>query len=304
MSLFSVVITAYNKGKFIKDTVQSVLKQTVQDLEVIVVDDGSTDNTRREVLSLKDKRLKYFYQDPSGLPACSRNRGIENSTGRYIALLDGDDTWFPEKLERTLDVFLKYPETHIVCHELNITSEEGKFVRRTYHGPYPKDMYSKLMWEGNCLGITMAVLKREVFFKHNFWFDEDERLFAVEDYDFWLRLAETGKFNFYHLPEVFAEHIISEKSIVLSNIEKSTINALYLFDKNVKKYNYDKSGKKILIKKRRSSMMKSAALLYNYRRDYRKSLFWFTKAIKEYPLDRSNYIGPILSLFGIRLGRI
>jgi len=302
--LFSVVISAYNKEKFIKETIKSVLRQNEQDFEIIVVDDGSTDNTKSRIEEIKDRRIKYIYQRPSGLPACARNRGIERASGKYIALLDGDDRWLAEKLEKTLDIFSKNPKTDIVCHDLRIVSENAKFIRRTFLGPYPKDVYGKLLWDSNCFVITTTVLKREVFFEHNFWFDENDKLFSVEDYDFWLRLAETEKFNFYYLSEVLAEHVVSEKGIVLNDIGKNAENFLYLFDRNVKSYGSENPEKKALIKKRRSSIMRGAGLSCNYKKDYCKSLYWFLKAIKEYPFCINTYIGFVSSFFRLRLGRV
>ncbi|UCD54982.1 MAG: glycosyltransferase [Candidatus Omnitrophota bacterium] len=302
--LFSIAATTYNHGDYIKATLKSVLEQTIQDFELILVDDGSTDNTKEEVLSIKDERIKYFYQAPTGLPACARNRSIERTCGRYIALLDGDDIWSQEKLERSLGVFKENPETDILCHDVNVTNEKANSKRRVRFGPYPKDLYSKLLWEGYCFGISMSVLKKEVFFKYNFWFDEDKRLFAVEDYEFFLRLAKSQKFNFYYLPEALAEHVVSEKGAILNNVDRNAKNLLYLFDTHIKKHNYDTPDKKERIAKRRSSLIRSIALLYNYRRNYSKSRLWFIKAIKEYPFNINNYLGAILSSLKIRVGTI
>jgi len=302
--LFSIAATTYNHAGYIKASLESVLKQTIQDFEIIIVDDGSTDNTKSEILSIKDERIKYVYQPPSGLPACARNRSIERARGRYIALLDGDDTWRPEKLERVLEVFKEYPKIDILCHDANVRGEKGDSKRRVYFGPYPKDLYSKLLWEGYCFGISMSALKREVFFEYNFWFDEDKKLFAVEDYEFFLRLAESQKFNFYYLPEALAEHVVSEKGAILNNIGRDAKNLLYFFDTHIKKHNYDTPDKKRRIAKRRSSLIRSIALLYNYRRNYSKSRLWFIKAIKEYPFNINNYLGAILSSLKIRVGTI
>ena len=119
-----------------------------------------------------------------------------------------------------------------------------------------------------------------------------------------MRIAESKKFNFYHLPEALAEHIVSEKSTVLNNIERNTKGHFYLIDTHIKKHNYDTREKKKLIRKRHSSMMRNAALLYNYRRNYSKSRLWFIKAIKEDPFNINNYAGAVLSLFRIKLGRV
>ena len=211
--------------------------------------------------------------------------------------------WDPRKLERVLEVFTEKPDIDITCHDEKITAG-GEVIKRTHCGPYREDMYDKLLWEGNCLNISTTVLKREIFFEHNFWFDEDRKLFSVEDYDFWLRLAESRKFNFYYLPEILAEHVVLKKSAILSNIDKNVMNMLYLLDKNLKKHNLDKFENKKNVRIKRSSVIRSAALSYNYKQEYFKSLLWFAKAIKEYPFNKNDYIGLILSLFRIKVGRI
>ena len=97
----SVVIGSYNCEKFIHETVQSVIDQTFRDWELIIVDDCSTDNTCQEISRIKDERIKLIRLDSnSGLPAAPRNVGIKNAKGDYIAFLDHDDIWLPEKLER------------------------------------------------------------------------------------------------------------------------------------------------------------------------------------------------------------
>ncbi len=302
--LFSIAATTYNHSGLVKKTLESVLKQTINDFEIIIVDDGSTDGTKEEILSVKDERINYVYQKPSGLPASARNRSIERCRGKYIALLDGDDTWLPEKLKKVLEVFKECPETDIVCHDYKITGKDIKTVRRVCLGPYSEDMYEKLLFDNKCLAISTTVLKREIFFKHGFWFDENKKLFSVEDYDFWLRLAESEKFKFYYLPEVLAQYIVSEKGNTLNNIEKNAENTLYLFDKNIRRHNFNSSREKALIKKRRSSIMRNAGLSFNYKAEYAKSISWFIKAIKAYPFNKNSYIGLALSLFRIRLGRI
>lgn len=94
----SVIIPTYNYGRFLGEAIQSVLDQTFTDFELIVVDDGSTDNTKEVVSSFKDSRIKYIFQENCGVSA-AQNTGIRASTGEYIAILGSDDKWFPENLE-------------------------------------------------------------------------------------------------------------------------------------------------------------------------------------------------------------
>ena len=100
-NLVSVVMPAYNSEKYIAESIESVLNQTFKNFEIIVVDDGSTDNTRKIISDYKDNRIRYYYQENLGSGA-ARNLGLSNSRGNWIAFLDSDDLWNPVKLEEQL----------------------------------------------------------------------------------------------------------------------------------------------------------------------------------------------------------
>lgn len=100
--MISIITPCYNAGKFLPETIDSVLNQTFRDWELLIIDDCSSDNSRQivEEYALKDSRIRYFRTDtPSGSPSYPRNIGIENSNGEYIAFLDADDIWLPDKLD-------------------------------------------------------------------------------------------------------------------------------------------------------------------------------------------------------------
>ena len=102
----SIIIPTYNRAHLIDRSIQSVLNQTYQDFELIVVDDGSTDNTEDIIRQFqeKDKRIKYIKHDKNKGGSAARNTGIKNSRGEYIAFQDSDDEWFPEKLEKQIEI--------------------------------------------------------------------------------------------------------------------------------------------------------------------------------------------------------
>ena len=125
----SVIIPTYNRGNMIERAVRSVLNQTYNNIEVIVVDDGSTDNTEEVIKDIKDTSVIYIKEANAG--ACvARNKGIDVSSGDYIAFLDSDDEWFPEKLEIQYKQQVKYSETVTVIAEYdrenNLLTEEIK----------------------------------------------------------------------------------------------------------------------------------------------------------------------------------
>lgn len=134
--LVSVIIPTYNRALICKRAVESVLAQTHGNVEIVVVDDGSKDNTR-EVIAGLDHRVKYIYQANAGVSA-ARNTALEASTGDYIAFLDSDDTWLPWKLEAQLTVLRAFPEAGMVWTDMMAVDENDTVLQETYL----KKMYS------------------------------------------------------------------------------------------------------------------------------------------------------------------
>ena len=121
--LVTVIIPTYNRAKTIERSINSVLSQSYSNLELIVVDDGSSDNTKSVVENIDDSRVRYIWQNNSG--ACAaRNNGINNARGEYIAFNDSDDTWKPNKLEKQLEVVTKTGADVVFC-KLSIPVKNG-----------------------------------------------------------------------------------------------------------------------------------------------------------------------------------
>jgi len=305
MKEISIVMTTYMHGKYIRKAIESVLEQTFKDYELIIIDDESPDNTEEEVFKFKDKRIKYIRQSHSGLPANARNRGIELASGRLIAFFDGDDIWHPNKVQRCLEIFNNDSTIDILCHDLGLLrANDGKIFRQTSFGPYQADMHRQLLLKGNALSISSTVIKRSIFSKDKYLFSEDDRLFTVEDYDLWLRLAKSKRYCFFYFSEVLGMHRVFEDSASLTNIEKNALNMLYLLNENVKEFDFNEKHTDALIKKRKAQIMFGAALAFNYRKKFSESLIWHLKAIKEYPLYLKPYLTFFASLFGIKLGYV
>ncbi|GAG05721.1 unnamed protein product [marine sediment metagenome] len=158
------------------------------------------------------------------------------------------------------------------------------------------------MVKGSALGISSTVMKRSIFSQDNYLFSEDRRLFTVEDYDLWLRLAKSGRYHFFYFPEVLGMHRVFENSASLTNIEKNALNMLYLLNKNAREIDFNEKYTDALIKKRKAQIMFGAALAFNYRKKFSESLIWHLKAIKQYPLYWKPYLTFFASLFRIKLG--
>ena len=127
LPLISVIIPTYNRGSLILGAVNSVLNQTYRNIELLVVDDCSTDNTSQILENLKDSRIKYIRLEKNSGACTARNKGIEYASGEFIAFNDSDDLWLPEKLERQL-AFLKENNADIVLCKMECKTQENEFI--------------------------------------------------------------------------------------------------------------------------------------------------------------------------------
>ena len=181
--LISVIIPTFNRWPLVGEAVESVLGQSVSDFELIVVDDGSTDGTPKEMASF-GSRL-HFYATPRGGVASARNFGVSQARGRYLAFLDSDDLWWPRKLEVQTSFFEQHPEVQL-CQTDEIWIRNGirvnsKFIHRKPSG----DIFVRSL--ELCLVSPSAVMMTKELFERLGGFDET---FPVcEDYDLWLRIA-------------------------------------------------------------------------------------------------------------------
>ncbi|AHF11567.1 glycosyl transferase [Barnesiella viscericola DSM 18177] len=130
--MISIVIPLYNKEKQIAYTLQSVLNQTFQDFEVVIVDDGSTDGSVAEVEKFEDQRFRVVHQQNAGVSA-ARNRGIDEATGELIAFLDADDEWKPEYLATQNHLYQKYPDCRVYACNYEFRDLDGKMMQTIIH---------------------------------------------------------------------------------------------------------------------------------------------------------------------------
>jgi glycosyltransferase involved in cell wall biosynthesis len=194
----SVVIPTYNRAALLRESLESVAAQTYRDFEILVVDDGSTDDTRSVVESSGARWIPIGH---SGLQAAVRNRGIEQAQGEYVAFLDSDDRWLPEKLKRQVELLRERPEFALTCcnaHRLVDGKHEGLLHRpgtlRT------GDVFDALLKRN--FVVNSSVLVRRATLTEVGGLDEDPALKSVEDYDLWLRIASTRKVHSFDDPLV------------------------------------------------------------------------------------------------------
>ena len=179
----SVIIPTYNRGWILKEAIDSVLAQDYKDLELIVVDDGSTDNTF-EILASYGNDIKVLFQENKGVSA-ARNRGITEASGQLIAFLDSDDFWLPRKLSTQVDFFNQMPDA-LICQTEEIWVRNGIRVNPKKRHKKPSGMIFEPSLE-LCLVSPSAVMIRRSLFDRVGEFDIT--LPACEDYDLWLRIS-------------------------------------------------------------------------------------------------------------------
>ncbi len=179
----SVIIPTYNRGWILKEAIDSVLAQTFKDYELIVVDDGSDDNTA-QILAGYGEKIRMIRQPNRGVSA-ARNQGIISSSGRFIALLDSDDLWLPEKLDRQISFFRKNPDA-MICQTQEIWIRNGRRVNPRKHHQKLSGMIFQSSLNLCLVSPSAVMLRRDLLDVVGFF---DESLPACEDYDLWLRVS-------------------------------------------------------------------------------------------------------------------
>jgi glycosyltransferase involved in cell wall biosynthesis len=198
----SVVIPTYNHARFVSEAIDSALRQTTPPHEVIVVDDGSTDDTRARLIDHGDAVLPIF-QTNAGV-AVARNAGVARATGDLLAFLDADDTWLPTKLEQQLECILENPSLGLVHCGLEYTDGSGRRLARVLDGAAGRIASDMLLFSSTTvLGTgSSALIPRDVFegLDHGF----DPRLPAAEDWDLAYRIAREYEVGF--VPEALVRY--------------------------------------------------------------------------------------------------
>lgn len=190
MAKISVVIPTYNRALYIKEAIDSALAQTHGDVEVIVVDDSSTDDTARIVSSYTGK-VKYILQENRERGA-ARNAGIRDSAGEYVAFLDSDDAWMPDHLERCLASLLSHEGAGVAFSGSFLMDEDGRIIERLPASDFGRDQLKDIVSKFSSRGCNASscLIKRDVFDKAGY-FSEIRELSGSEDWEMWARMASS-----------------------------------------------------------------------------------------------------------------
>jgi len=212
----SVIIPAFNAEKTIAETIASVQNQTFSDFEILVINDGSTDNTLEVIQTIKDPRLHALSYENGGLPV-ARNRGISHSRGDFIAFLDADDLWFPDKLELQLAALQAQPEAGLAYSwtYYKFESEEDSYADTS--NSFEGNVYANLLLKNFLQSGSNPLVRREVIDSIGYF---DPQLKSCEDWDFYLRVAAKWSFALVKKVQIIYRQSATTMTANLSTMEK------------------------------------------------------------------------------------
>ncbi len=199
--IVSIVIPTYNHAKFIGKALESVIDQTYKNWEAIVIDNNSTDNTDKVINQYNDPRIKYLKINNDGVIAKSRNLGIKEAKGEWIAFLDSDDWWTKDKLEiclKNIDINVDfiYHDLKIVYDKSRFNFKRKKYIGRQLKKPILHDLLISYITKGTAIGNSSVIIRKNILAKIR-GISENKDLVAAEDFNTWARIARiTNKFKY------------------------------------------------------------------------------------------------------------
>lgn len=209
----TVVMPCYNAEKFIAEALESLLKQTYQDFQVLVIDDGSTDKSKEiiEKYAKRDERVIPLYNSKNCGQVYTRNRGLDECNTEYIALMDADDVAPEYRFEREVTFLDKNPEIGAVGGEYNLISEEGKILGKSKLRAFSKDSVKAHLFFHNILANSSMMFRSEIIRKNDIKYLEEYRGSSIEDYCFWSSFSDYT--HIANLPCVLLKYRVVESGI-------------------------------------------------------------------------------------------
>jgi glycosyltransferase involved in cell wall biosynthesis len=288
--LVSVVIPTYNHARFLTEALAAVKAQTLTDWEAIVVDNHSQDGTATVIESMCDPRISHVLIHNQGVISASRNLGMSLAKGRYIAFLDSDDVWCPEKLEYC--VARLEAGFDVVCHGERWVSD--KKVRHVVYGPDANARYDRLLFEGNCLSTSAVVMRRSLIDKAGI-FSVNEAFITAEDYEYWMRLSRAGA-RISFLTELLGDYRIhsgNQMRAVLRNIE--AVKAVV--EHHVAELPNHSLLASVRLRRRLGSIYYSGARGLQDREQYGEAWLLFAKTLLIWPFSLKYYLAMLFNAF-------
>ena len=225
---FSVIIPTFNRAEKLTMCLDSVLTQTFTNYEIVMIDNGSTDNTEKMILEkYGDSIIRYYWQKGSGSPANPRNQGIRKARGGWVSFLDSDDVWYPEKLESVFDEIQTQSDVDVICHNEMLCDKMNQKTKNISHVRIANDLYKSMLLEGNCLSPSATTIKKSFLTKKELLFNESPDFAIVDDYDLWLRMAKNGA-TFTFIDKTLGDYVVDGGNMI-SDWGKYIKNLEYLY---------------------------------------------------------------------------
>ena len=235
MPRFSIQVCCYNSEKYLEDTINSIIGQTYKDWELIMINDGSTDKTEEIIKRYIDKGvpITYFYQERKGF-AAARNKALELSRGEWIAILDHDDLWYPEKLAIQSKSIEKFPKAKIHFSNSEWFRDSGEIVRKTIENGklqegVIKECFNRLLSDGCFIDTETVVIEKEALLKSGRF---NEKYLYIVDYDAFIKIAK--KFDVYYENKILAKWRMHPKQASQKMKEIMYREYIDLFNSNIK----------------------------------------------------------------------
>lgn len=280
--LVSVIIPAYNAAKTLEQTLRSALGQQDVELEILVVDDGSSDGTS-ELVQGFDPRVRLLPQANAGVGA-ARNHGLREARGGWVAFLDSDDLWEPTKLHSQLNL-LSMGWPYGVCYTgLRLIDEHGEELQQTIPwaepGPRPQGwIFRSLLFEGNPICTSSVLVSNALMDRVGpFVCDPGES----EDYDLWLRLARQAAFLFHPAP--LTRYRVLEASYFRGDARRARLRTLRTLARAIHRWDLDRPRDRARLRARRAGIYCSIAHELKLRGDAGEAARWLLRALREAPL--------------------
>ncbi|MDA9550099.1 glycosyltransferase [bacterium] len=290
--LVSIVIPTYNHAEFLRLAIQSIIEQTYDNWEIIIINNYSTDTTVELVEKFKEPRIRLINFNNNGVIATSRNIGIKKSRGEWIAFLDSDDIWYPSKLEKCMSIIGDDKNVTAVCHGERWVYSDN-YYRDVRYGPRSLATYDSLLFQGNCIS-TSAVVVRGTLIEKVGLFSEKKQFITAEDYDLWLKLAKSNVF-FAFIPEALGEfriHPGGNSQFIIKNM-----NAIL----SVLNHHYNEIESKDMWKhirylRAQSLIFYGAGRGFQKQNNRRSSFKLFFRSMITYPFNSRLYIAMFINL--------
>lgn len=280
--MVSVIMPVYNGEKYIRSAIDSVLNQTFQDFEFIIINDGSIDNTENIVKSYKDKRIRYYYQKNMG-PGLARNFGMSVAQGEFISFIDSDDVYFKSKLEEQTNILKNNKKFDIVYCDIEIidvNSEHISYIKDEFGYTKKEDIYAYMLFR-QVIPSPPSIMIRTECYKKGCKFGGNS--FMAEDYEFLLKLSQN--FEFYYLPLVLYKYRKHEFNLTnkLKETQKLEIEVVNKYNDNyiIEKVNgssFSDLEKGLLIAKifiKIGRYNRAVDILEDLKENYNSELVWF-----------------------------